>query len=802
MTSCDLCGLPAGRHPLERRFDLATRVFCCLGCLNVYSILAESGVLEQGIDLRDTELFRESLRLGLISTGQEAAKPPIPDGAETREAVFHVSGMWCSSCGWLIEHALAKERGVVSAEVMFASDLVKVKYCPQYVPPQRIPERIASLGYRASEFAAGETDRNDRDHRDLLLRIGVAFFLWMNVMLLSLVIYASYWEAISPTAQWLVPFVLMALTTPALCYSAWPILRAAALGLRNGTLRMEALLALGIAAAYGYSTTQAILGGKHYYFDTACAIIALVLCGKLLERGAKERTARAITLLYGMMPKKARMIADGREHFVAVEALEPGSIFLVKTGERIPADGVVMCGESDLDESVLTGESSLRHTQPGDEVIGGSLNTSGVLEIQATRVGSGSTLSQIIRSVEAAMSSRCNIERLVDRIARVFVPVVIAIAAAAFVLCTATGVPAGEALMRTIAVLVIACPCALGMATPLALTTAVGSLSRRGILVSDNRVLETVRKVDVVVLDKTGTVTEGRFSVLDAVDELAAIASLEVYSEHPLGRAIAAHACEKGLSLEPAEDVEIHQGLGISGRVDGVAVAAGNRRFMEGRRMDPDVEAQAREWESRGWTVTFVAAGDDVTGGLALGDRVRPEAPRLVTDLRRRGVETLLLSGDAPATTAVIAAAIGVDGYRAGVLPAEKLEVIRELQAAGKTVAMIGDGVNDAPALAAADLGIALGSGTDLAIQAAPVVLMMPSLDRALEVFDASRATLRVVRQNLFWAFFYNVAGITLAITGLLTPIFAAGAMILSSLSVIGNSMRLGSQLADGRRAD
>jgi heavy metal translocating P-type ATPase len=455
-----------------------------------------------------------------------------------------------------------------------------------------------------------------------------------------------------------------------------------------------------------------------------------------------------------------------------------------------------------LDESVLTGESALRHKQPGDEVIGGSLSTSGVLEIQATRVGPGSALSQIIRSVEAAMSSRSNIERLADRIARVFVPVVMAISAATFALCTATGVPAGEALMRAIAVLVIACPCALGMATPLALTTAVGALSRRGILVGDNRVLETVRKVDVVVLDKTGTVTEGRFSVLDAVHELAAVAALEAYSEHPLGRAITAHACEKGLSLEAAEGVEIHQGLGISGHVDGVAMAAGNRRFMEGRRMDPDVEARAREWESRGWTVTFVAAGDTVTGGLALGDRVRPEAARFVTALRRRGVETFLLSGDAPATTAAIAAAIGVDRYRAEVLPNEKLQAIRELQAAGKTVAMIGDGVNDAPALAAADLGIALGSGTDLAMQAAPVVLMTPSLDRALDVFDASRATLRVVRQNLFWAFFYNVAGITLAITGLLTPILAAGAMILSSLSVIGNSLRLGSRLAGPGRTD
>jgi heavy metal translocating P-type ATPase len=812
MNACDLCGLPTGRHPYEGRFGASARTFCCLGCLNVYSILTESGVLNDSTDFRDTELYRESLRLGLISTGRSEPKQPIPEGAESREAVYHVTGMWCASCGWLIEHALVRERGVLTAEVMFASDLVKVKYCPQYIPPDRVPDRIAALGYHASEFD-GQRESDGRERRDLLLRIGVAFFLWLNVMTLSLVIYASYWEAISDTARRLVPLVLMALTTPALFYSAWPILRSAVIGLRTFTLRMEALLALGISAAYVYSAVQAISGGNHLYFDTACAIITLVLLGKLLERGAKERTQHSISLLYRMMPKKARLLRDGVEHFVAVEALEPGMVFVVKDGERIPADGVVVCGRSHVDESVLTGESAPQGRGPGNEVIGGSLNTGGVLDIRASRSASAGALAQMIRAVESAMSSRSNIERLVDRVSRVFVPVVIVIAAATVIGAVVSGLPVAQALLRGIAVLVIACPCALGMATPLALTAAVGAAARRGILVSDNRVLETIRDVDVVVLDKTGTVTQGDFTVREFVlspmlmaagsggdsyeqDWLSAVASLEVYSEHPLGRAVTTHAQTAGVAVQPASEVEIVKGMGIRGTVGGRRVLAGNRRMMDGLVWESGLEDRAAGWESQGYTVAFFGWEGVVAGAIALGDGLRPDAAHLVAELKRRGIQTALISGDAPATTAAIAASIGVDSFRAGVLPKGKLDAIRAWQAEGKTVAMVGDGVNDAPALATANLGIALGTGSDLAMQAAPVVLMTPSLDRVVEVFDISRATLRVVRQNLFWAFCYNSVGITLAVLGILNPILAAAAMVLSSVSVIGNSLRLGSRLA------
>ncbi|MGJ5816297.1 heavy metal translocating P-type ATPase [Paludibaculum fermentans] len=793
--NCDLCGLPAGPQPLSLQVAGTHRAFCCQGCLNVYTILAESGVIARGEDFRSSEVYRESLRLGLISNSQ-AARVEIPEGAETRESTYQLSGLWCSSCGWLIEHALASEHGIVSANVLFASDLLKVRYCPQYLPPGRITSRVQALGYNASEYS-GETDRDRGEKRDLLLRIGIAAFLWMNVMLLSLVIYASYWENISDAARRIVPLALAGLTLPAVFYSAWPILRVAFLGLRAFTLRMEALLALGILAAFGYSCAQAVAGGRHFYFDTACAIITLVLLGKLLERGAKERTTQAITALYRMMPSKARIFNEGRESFVSIEALQPGSLFVVKAGERIPADGTVVDGESDVDESILTGESAPRPKTPGVNVIAGSLNGGSVLRIRALRTAGDSTLHHIIRSVEQAMASRAPIERTVDKVARVFVPVTIAIALMTLTGWLLAGATLSDALMRAIAVLVIACPCALGIATPLAITAAVGAASRRGILIRDAAVLEQIGNIDVLVLDKTGTVTEGDFNVLDCLPAnlpFGPLAALETLSEHPLARAVVRRAGPA--PLPTATQVQVHKGHGISGQVHGQALSIGNRALIASQCIPDVLNHFAQHWEATGATVAFVSENNQVTAAIAFGDRIRADARETLLNLQQHNIATLLLSGDAVETTQWVASAIGAGSFRGAVLPDGKKALIDEMKAQGRKVAMIGDGVNDAPALAAADLGIALGSGADLAMQAAPVVLMSNSLAHLSVVFEIARATLRVVRQNLFWAFFYNAAGITLAITGVLNPILAAAAMVLSSLCVIGNSFRLRNAIA------
>jgi heavy metal translocating P-type ATPase len=787
---CDLCDADCGASPIKHAIGGAERCFCCVGCQNVFTILVESGVAGSGEDYRNTELFRRSLELGLVST-RKAGKRPLPPGVPVTECVLSVAGMWCTACGWLIEHALNKENGVVSAEVLFASDLVRVKYSPQLLPPERITSRIESLGYRAAPYDP-QRGEHDAVQRDLLLRIGIAFFLWMNVMLFSLPMYASYWEPIWDSARRVVPLILMGLATPAVFYSAWPILRAAWLGARHLTLRMETLLALGILAAYGYSSAQAILGGPHFYFDTACAIVTLVLLGKLMERGAKQKTAQAIALLHGLMPNKARVVDGERERFVSIEALQPGMTFLVKAGERIPADGVIEAGVVNVDESVLTGESAPSRRQPGDAVIGGSLAIDNAVKVRATRVSGDTALSHIIRSVEAAISNRSAMERMADRVTRIFVPVVMVVAAITVAANVAMGLAVGEAMLRGIAVLVIACPCALGVATPLAITAAVGAASQRGILVSGAEVLETARQIDTVVFDKTGTVTEGRFELLEADDEvLPYLAAVERYSEHPLGAAVVRRAEGRG-TLPAATAVQVHKGLGVTGEVDGERLVTGNRALLSasGVSLAPELDAKAREWEATGATVAFWSYRDK-TGLLAFGDVVKKEARELVEELRRRGIRTALISGDAHDTTHAIARLLGVDEFHAEVLPERKAELVRAFQQQGRTVAMVGDGVNDAPALAAANLGIALGTGADIAMSASPVVLMHPSLQRVLDVFDIAVRARRIVAQNLFWAFAYNVAGITLAATGVLNPILAAVAMVLSSVSVIANSRRL-----------
>ena len=745
--TCTLCGLDSG-----------TAAFCCAGCEAVYGILHASGPLPA------------------------VPENAIPADTETRDAVFHISGMWCNSCAWLIEHTLSRLRGVQSAKVIFTSDLLKVRYAPQYLPPGRIPERVAALGYRADEYT-GPEDRSGAERKDLLLRTGIAAFLSINAMFFSLVIYASYFETITGSVARYIPFVLMALATPSVFYCGAPILRIAWAGARARVLRMETLLSLGILAAYGYSVVQALAGNLHVYFDTACAIVTLVLTGKLIERGAKERSNRAIALLYRLMPAKARVLVDGGERFVSVEALRPGTIFHVKPGERIPADGIVVEGQSYADESVLTGESAPRSKQPGDTVICGSINTGSILAVQTTRAGAASTLAHMVRTVEQAAAHRTRTERAVDCVARLFIPAVLTLALLTFAgWWWHAGRPA-EALMHAIAVVVIACPCALGIATPMALNAAVAAAGKRGILVADTRVLETIRTVDTVVLDKTGTATTGEFTLLETAGDtsrMAELAAVEACSEHPIGRAL-------GKSALRASEVEVYKGMGISGVVNGT------RYFLGNHSVTPAVLPPASHAGSKtaGVTVIFFGWGAEVRGTMSFGDRIRPEAADLCAALRRRSIRTLLLSGDSAATTESTAHAIGADDWVAEATPDRKIEIIREMQQKGSTVAMIGDGVNDAPSLAQADLGIALGTGADIAMQAAPLVLMNNSLAAVIDTLDLSRRTFRIVRQNLFWALVYNSVGITLAMTGVLNPIMAAGAMVLSSLSVIGNSRRL-----------
>ncbi|MEZ5427036.1 MAG: cation-translocating P-type ATPase [Pyrinomonadaceae bacterium] len=834
---CDLCGLSVGRNPFEQKFADETKEFCCLGCLNVYTILSESGVIESGQDIRESEIFKRSLAMGLISNGAKEKEEPrfeIPPGAPVAETLLHVSGMWCAACSWLIEHSLKNERGVVSAEAFFASDLVKVKYCPQFLPPERIRKRVEKLGYKASEFDP-DNETSNAEKRDLVMRVGVAGFLWLNIMTLSVPLYVGYFQEINQTVKLLFPFILMILAAPVIFYSAKPILQLAWTGLLNKTIRMETLLATGILAAYIYSSIQAFRGETHVYFDTAAAIVALVLLGKLMEKSAKEKTTRAITMLYRLMPKKVRLLAGNAERFVSIDALNTGDVFVVKSGERIPADGVITEGETHADESLLTGESNPISKQTGDAVVSGSLNTGNVIKVCATKVGEDTTLAQIINLVERAVSSRSNLERTVDSISRIFVPGVIFAAVLTFAVLSGFGLTGvDEAIMRAITILVIACPCALGLATPLAVAAAVGAASRNGILVSDSSVLEKVRDLDAVVFDKTGTITTGKFELLDIAltaenrtekqafatvgnfqkiaavetkneretfkkEYLPLIAALEKYSEHPLGNAVINYAENCFVAMAEARNVEVKKGLGISGEVSGEKILVGNRRLLENENFQPESLLLERtgEWETAGKTVVYFAINGKPKGAISFGDSVKTESSEIVRELKTRQIKSIIVSGDSEPTTKFVARQIGADDFQANALPADKTETIENLQHSGLKVAMIGDGINDAPALAQADLGIALASGTDIAMKAADMVLIGNSLEKILIVFDLSKKTNRIVRQNLFWAFFYNTLGMSLAIAGILSPIAAAAAMLLSSLSVIGNSLRLSSKGKD-----
>ncbi|MBS1802407.1 MAG: heavy metal translocating P-type ATPase [Acidobacteria bacterium] len=807
-TACGLCGLECGKRALIRAFDDRKIDFCCMGCANVYAILFESGVIASGQNIRDTEVFRRGLELGLISNAASDtdSNTAIDPSAPTSEALLQINGMWCSACGWLIEHALKKLPGVVSAEVLFASDLAKVRYCPLYLPPEAIVARISKLGYRATAFE-GENAAAKADMRDLVMRLGVGAFLWANIMAFSVILYVGYFEQISGSASRILPWILFTLTTPMIFYCALPILRSAAIGLWNRQIRMEVLLSLGILAAYGLSVAQTLLGRTHLYFDTAAALVTLVLAGKVIERGAKQRAMRSIAMLYRLMPKKVR-IADGAdERFVSIDALQPGTVFIVKAGERIPADGTILQGQTQADESLLTGESTPVNKDVGDSVVSGSLNAGSVIRVSTLRTGEDSTLAQIIRMVERAMTTRAPIERTVDRVSRIFVPAVIVLAIATFVVLILLHMPVGIALMRAISILVIACPCALGLATPLAITAALGFAARQGILISDTTALESMARIDTVILDKTATVTTGAFRLLDfALAEdphngaeifleqyLPALAAVESMSEHLIGRAVVQFAREHGVVPREASLPEIRKGHGISATCDGRQVFIGNDALLQtlGELPGPKLISIAHRWQQSGRTVAYFGFDREAFGLLAFGDGIKKDAAEAINRLHQRGLSVKLVSGDSTATTAAIATELRIVNFVGEATPDRKVSMVADLQRSGKRVAVIGDGVNDAPALAQADVGIALGTGADIAISAAPVVLVRGSLQSIERAFRLSSRATRVVRQNLFWAFAYNIGGLSLGIAGVLSPIVAAAAMFLSSASVIANSMRL-----------
>jgi len=701
-----------------------------------------------------------------------------------------ITGMTCASCAARIEKRLNKVEGV-TATVNFASEHATVDFDRGQVDLGDLIGAVEAAGYGAALPEAVTDDDPARPYRSRLL---LAVVLTVPLVLLA-------WVASLRPPGW--EWVSLVLATPVVFYAGWPFHRAAATNARHGAATMDTLISVGTLAAWTWSTVVLVAAiSTSVYFDTAGAITALILLGRYLEAGAKRRSGEAIRALLELGAKEARVLRDGAEVLVPVGELVAGDRFVVRPGEKVATDGVVESGASAIDQSMLTGESVPVEVGPGDAVAGATLNSSGRIVVRATRVGASTALSQIARLVADAQAGKAPVQRLADRVSAVFVPVVVAVSVLTLLgWLVVGGAATTTAFTAAVAVIVIACPCALGLATPTALMVGTGRGAQLGIVIKGPEVLEQTRQVTTVVLDKTGTLTEGRMAVSAVLpasgvteDELLSLAAgAEDASEHPIARAIAAHGRERLGALPEAESFSARAGLGVEAVVDGHAVVVGRPGLLAdwGVRLPAALTAEVARLEAAGSTVVGVAADGEVKGLVAVADRIKATSRQAVAELRALGLTPVLLTGDNEATARAVAAEVGIDRVLAGVLPADKAAEVARLQAAGEVVAMVGDGVNDAPALARADLGMSIGTGTDVAIEASDITLVAGDLRAAADAIRLSRRTLSTIKGNLFWAFGYNVAAVPLAVAGLVNPIVAAAAMAFSSVFVVTNSLRL-----------
>ncbi len=812
----------------SRKSDKASVHITGMTCTTCAATI-EKGLSETpGVEQADVSFASEKASIAYDPTKVDLAKikdtvSQLGYGVATKKSIFPVAGMSCASCVARVEEALSSVPGVVSAGVNLASEKATVEYL-EGTKFADLRRAVKDAGYElAPEVQALEdvTTAAQRETRALRNRLIIAIVLSISIMVIG-------W---GPSFVGKL-YLLWALATPVQFWAGWRFYRGAWGALRHKTADMNTLIAVGTSAAYFYSMVAVLFPGlftagglePHLYFETSAMIIALILLGRFLEASARGQTSEAIKKLVGMQPKTALVIRDGEEREIPVDDIQVADFIVVHPGERVPVDGIVRQGYSSIDESMITGESIPVEKKVSDEVIGATINKTGSFQFEATRVGKDTTLAHIIRMVEEAQGSKAPIQRLADVIASYFVPVVIGIAITTFIIWYFAGPPPALtfAILNFVAVLIIACPCALGLATPTAIMVGTGKGAENGILIRNGEALERSSQISTVLLDKTGTLTRGEPAVTDIVaapsssqeDILRLAASIEHSSEHPLGEAVVKAALEKKLKLSPPSDFNAIPGHGVEALVEGKKLFLGNLRLMKERGFSLNgMEEKASKLFEEGKTVMFLGWDSQVAGVIALADTLKPNAKEALQALGKIGIETTMLTGDNRRTAEAIAREAGIDHILAEVLPEHKAKEVNKLQEEGKVVAMVGDGINDAPALAQADVGIAIGTGTDVAMETGDITLISGDLTGVVTAISLSKRTMRTIKQNLFGAFAYNIALIPVAAGvlylvfghtgvpsglhfilgdyGFLNPILAAAAMAASSITVVSNSLRL-----------